>query len=100
MHEIKSFKIFQTAKVIAVLYAIMFAIFGVIEFLAFMRMGPRRPPHFAIVLVIMPIVGAIFSFIGVAISCWVYNQIAPRIGGIAFELIPRNDNKSTSPHLQ
>lgn len=43
MHEIKSFKIFQTAKVIAVLYAIMFAIFGVIEFLAFMRWALGAP---------------------------------------------------------
>ncbi|MGB9379178.1 hypothetical protein [Candidatus Binatus sp.] len=93
MHEIKSFKIFQTAKVVAVIYAVMFAIFGVIEFLAFMRMGPRRPPHMAIVLVVMPIVGAIFSFIGVAISCWVYNMIAPRIGGIAFDLEPRSENQ-------
>ncbi len=85
MHEIKSFRIFQTAKVIGVMYAIMFAIFGVIEFLIFMRMA-QRPPHFAIVMVVMPIIGAIFSFVGVAIACWVYNLIAPSIGGIAFEL--------------
>ena len=92
MHEIKSFKIFQTAKVIAVMYAIMFAIFAVIELLALMRLGPRRPPHIAIVVVVMPIVGAIFSFISVAISCWVYNLIAPHIGGIAFELTPHSEN--------
>ena len=48
MHEIKSFKIFQTAKVVAVMYAVMFAIFGGIEFLAFMRMGPRRPSAHAL----------------------------------------------------
>jgi hypothetical protein len=92
MHEIKSFKIFQTAKVIAVMYAIMFAIFGVIEFLAFAILSPRRPPHMAIFLVVTPIVGAIFSFIAIAISCWVYNMIAPHIGGIAFDLEPRSEN--------
>jgi hypothetical protein len=91
MHEIKSFRIFQTAKVVAVMYAIMFAVFGAIEFPFFM-MSSRRPPHMAIFLFVMPIVGAIFSFIGVAISCWMYNLIAPHIGGIAFELAPRSEN--------
>ena len=92
MHEIKSFKIFQTAKVIAVMYAIMFAIMAVIESLAIMRMGPRRPAHIATVMIFMPIVGAILSFIGVAISCWVYNLIAPHIGGIAFDFTPRGES--------
>ena len=92
MHEIKSFKVFQTAKVIAVMYAIMFAVFAVIEFFAVMRLGPRRPPHMAIVMIMMPIIGAIFSFITIAISCWVYNLIAPSIGGIAFELVPRGED--------
>jgi hypothetical protein len=42
-----------------------------------------------IVVFVMPIIGAIFSFFMIAISCWVYNLIAPSIGGIAFELTPR-----------
>ncbi|HXM87986.1 MAG TPA: hypothetical protein VN865_06760 [Candidatus Acidoferrales bacterium] len=91
MHEIRSFNIFQTAKVVAVMYAIMFAVFGLIE-LPFFVMGSRRPHHMVIFLVVMPIIGGIFSFIGVAISCWVYNLIAPHIGGIAFELAPRSEN--------
>ncbi len=92
MHEIKSFRIFQTAKVIAVMYLIMFAIMAVIEFFAVMGLGPRRPAHMGIVVFVMPIIGAIFSFFMIAISCWVYNLIAPSIGGIAFELTPRGDN--------
>jgi hypothetical protein len=43
MHEIKSFRIFQTAKVIAVMYLIMFAIMAVIEFFAVMGLGLGDP---------------------------------------------------------
>jgi hypothetical protein len=90
MHEIRSFKIFQTAKVIAVLYAISFAIVAVFQLLAFKGMGSRKPP--LMVILSFPILGAIFSFITTAFLCWLYNQIAARVGGIAFELTPRNEN--------
>jgi hypothetical protein len=90
MHEIKSFKIVQTAKVIAVVYAISFTIFAIIELLVFAKMGGRTPP--LIPAVMMPVIGTIFTFIGVALLCWLYNTIALRIGGIAFELTPRNEN--------
>jgi hypothetical protein len=87
MHEIKSFRIFQTAKVVGVLYAISFAIVAAIQLLAFAILGGQRPP--IILIVLLPIFGSIFSFIGIAIGCWLYNLIAPSIGGIAFELTPR-----------
>jgi hypothetical protein len=91
MHEIKSFRIFQTAKVIAVLYAISFAIMAAIELIVFATLGHgRRPPIGAIVVV--PIVGGIFSFLFTAFFCWLYNQVAARIGGVAFELTPRSED--------
>jgi len=90
MHEIKSFKIFQTAKVIAVLYAVLLIIVAVFEFAFFMHVGPRRPP--AIAILVMPVIGTIFSFLSTAFLCWLYNLIAPSIGGIAFELTPRGEN--------
>jgi hypothetical protein len=79
MHEIKSFRIFQTAKVIAVLYAISYAI-----------LGGQRPP--LMLIIIIPIFGVIFSFIAFAFLCWLYNLIVPYTGGIAFELAPRSEN--------
>lgn len=91
MHEIKSFKIFQTAKVIAVLYAITFAIFAAFVLVS-TSFGPRRsppPPH--VILFLLPILGGIWSFLVTGFFCWLYNLIAPRIGGIAFELAPRSE---------
>jgi hypothetical protein len=91
MHEIKSFRIFQTAKVIAVLYAVVFAITAVFELVLFTSLGHgKRPP--LMIIVLMPVFGSIFSFIGVAIACWLYNLIAPSIGGIAFELAPGGED--------
>ena len=92
MYEIKSFKIFQTSKVVGVIYAISFAIVVTLQLIAIMvfRGGGQKPP--IMLLVIFPIIGSVFSFIVIAFTCWLYNLVAPYIGGIAFELAPRNDN--------
>ncbi len=58
MHEIKSFKIFQTAKVIAVLYVIFGFVEGAILAVAFSRHStPTR----------ISLVGILFSLIGLPI---------------------------------
>ena len=89
MHEIKSFEIFQTAKVIAVIYAITAAIFGV--FFAFMALVHGHPGRAIMALIFFPILYAIASFLGTAFLCWLYNEVADRIGGVKFELTPRSD---------
>ena len=90
MHEIKSFKIFQTAKAIGVMYEVFFAIGAVFEFALFVHGGPRKPPLSGIAF--MLILPAMFGFISATILCWLYNLIAPYTGGIAFELVARNEN--------
>ncbi len=89
MHEIKSFKIFQTAKVIGVLYAVMGFVEGAIVLIASLRHPNRIPIFFSFGL---PIIFGVLGFILIAIFCWLYNLIAARIGGIAFELVPRSEN--------
>jgi hypothetical protein len=90
MHEIKSFRIFQTAKVIGVLYAISLAIIAALQLVAFASFGGRKPP--ILLILILPVVGSIFSFLAFAFTCWLYNLIAPHIGGIAFELATRSES--------
>jgi len=95
MHEIKSFKIFQTARVIAVLYLI----FGFVEGVILAIMIAHRPPPapfkgtLFILLIGVPILAGVLGFIFGVIICWLYNLIAARIGGIAFELTPRGENQ-------
>jgi hypothetical protein len=90
MHEIKSFEIFQTAKVMAVLYTIMGAFFAV--FVAFMSLLHGHPGRAILAIIFLPILYGIFSFIGTTFFCWLYNEVASRLGGIAFELTPRSGN--------
>jgi hypothetical protein len=92
MHEIKSFKIFQTAKVIAALYALL----GLVEGVILVILSLRHPQHHLRVAVFLaigaPILFAVFGFIFMVIICWLYNLVAARIGGIAFELTPRSES--------
>ena len=94
MHEIKSFKIFQTAKVIAVLYLI----FGFVEGVILATMVTHRPPQapykgtVLILVISVPILAGVLGFIFGVIFCWLYNVVAARIGGVAFELTPRGEN--------
>jgi len=90
MHEIKSFEIFQTAKVIASIYAIIAAISGVIVALISLMHG--RPGRAIMALIFFPIGYAVASFIGTAFLCWLYNEVADRIGGVKFEMTPQNGN--------
>lgn len=90
MHEIKSFEIFQTAKVIAVIYAIMASIMAV--FVAFMSLLHGHPGRAIMAIVSFPILYGIGSLIVTALFCWLYNEVAGRLGGIAFEFTPRSEN--------
>ncbi len=104
MHEVKSFNIFQTAKVVGVLYGISFLLMAIVEFLVVVMLGhatvashgmavSNAAGHgnfpFVTMLIVVPVFGTIFSFIGVAFGCWLYNVLAPHIGGITFELNPK-----------
>lgn len=93
MHEIKSFKIFQTARVIAVLYVIFGFLEGAILTVVFAHHPHPHPLRgILFILIGMPILFGVVGFIALAISCWLYNIVAARIGGIAFELTPRSEN--------
>ena len=95
MHEIKSFRIFQTARVIAVLYLIVGFIEGTILAFVFAH-SPHPRPHPVLgtlfFLVGLPILFGVMGFIALVIMCWLYNIVAARLGGIAFELTPRSEN--------
>ena len=90
MHEIKSFHVWQTSKVLAVLYTISGWIEGIFLALAALRHG--HPFRAIFCIVILPIIFGVLGFLFTAFSCLLYNQVAEQLGGIAFELVPRSDN--------
>ncbi len=90
MQEIKSFSIWQTSRVVAVWYAILAWIEGVFGAVGSLIHG--HPLQAIFFIIGLPIAVAVLGFIFTAFSCWLYNQVAARFGGIAFELAPRSEN--------
>ncbi len=91
MKRVKRFGIYQTSKVVAVIYFIITAIV-MIPFGLFSAMFgtntliPGVPINGGIVMVFLPFIYAIAGFIFSAISCFVYNIIAQWTGGIEVEI--------------
>ena len=89
MQQVRSFGIFQTAKVAAVLYVVVTAIFaipfGIIGAIVAMISG-KHEGLLSLLLLVAPIAYGIFGFLMVALMCWLYNVVATRIGGIEVEL--------------
>ncbi len=88
-YQVAKMSIAQTAKVAAILYAVMGLVHFVIGvFIILFGKGPAI--GVGILFIFMPVLAAIFGFIGVAIVCWIYNIIASKMGGIEFELTEKN----------
>jgi len=75
----------QTAKVCAIMYAVMGLVYSIIGiFMVIFGSGPVRIQ--GIVFILMPILLVVMGYLMVAFSCWFYNKVAARMGGIEFEL--------------
>lgn len=68
----------QTAKVIAVLYFVTSLPF----FVLMLMLGHGSMSLF--LLISMPVLYALFGFLGTLLAAWIYNAVAARIGGIEF----------------
>ncbi|MGI8783518.1 MAG: hypothetical protein ACR2L2_07715 [Acidobacteriota bacterium] len=102
MQQIKSFGIFQTSKFVAILYFIIMAVIAIIAapfiLLAGMATGNQPGAELGLglgFLVVLPFLYAIVAFLGTALTCWIYNMLAGRVGGIAVELEPTAPRLST-----
>ena len=85
MRQIKSFGVLQTAKVMGAIYFFLGLLLVAIVFV----LAPLRPRHFhrsPLFLLAAPVFYGIVGFTVTAIVCGLYNAIASRIGGIAFEV--------------
>ncbi|WP_186757201.1 hypothetical protein [Echinicola salinicaeni] len=102
MKRIKKFGVFQTAKVAAVIYTLISAIFFIPAGVITMLFSKMEFPMFGggvrgIVFIFMPFVYGLIGFITVAIGCVVYNLISDKIGGIEVEL---EDSPRPDPYSQ
>jgi hypothetical protein len=84
MRQLRSFNVIQTATTMAAVYAVIGAIAGVLFFLGMLASG--RLLAAIGMLIVMPIAYAVGGFIFTAIACFVYNEVAKRVGGIEVEI--------------
>lgn len=89
--QIRRFGIGQTAKVVAVLYAIMGLVFVPI-FLIVAMFSPKESNVGAGMALALPILYGVCGFIFTAIGCALYNVVAGWVGGVEVEL----DTSTTS----
>jgi hypothetical protein len=95
MKQVVRIGIGQTAKVLAILYFIMTAIFCVILApFVLLSSSAERPIPFGgamlgFVLIAAPFLYAIVAYLGAALVSSIYNFVARRFGGVEFELTER-----------
>ena len=83
--QIRRFGVGQTAKVVAVLYAIMGLIFVPIILIASM-LSPNKTEFGTAFALALPIIYGVMGFVFTAIGCALYNFVAGLVGGIEVEL--------------
>ena len=83
--RITRFSVAQTAKVFAIIYALLGLLFVPFVLLAG-AFGPEGAGFPTIIAVAFPIFYAVLGYVGVAIGCAIYNMVAGWVGGIEMEL--------------
>lgn len=76
--------IFQSAKVMAVLYFVFSIPLVLIMAIPTMLLHQQGVGPSLFMLILMPILYLIFGFLFSAFGAWVYNLVAARIGGVEF----------------
>jgi hypothetical protein len=97
MAQIKSFGVFRTARIVAILYAVIvfaFALGSALVTAVSSRLSSTMPIRSVasglVGLVVLPLSGVVAAFAITALVCWLYNGLAPLIGGIEVEVLEKN----------
>ncbi len=90
MYRIRRFGVIRTATVVAVMYAIVFAIIFIPIALLALAAGPRggvvTGPSIALFMVVLLVVYPLLIWVFTAIACLLYNLAARFVGGIEVEV--------------
>ena len=90
MKRISKIGVFQTSKVVAIIYfvisAIIFIPIGLLSTVVGADIGSNLPIAGGFFFFLAPVFYGIGTFIVTAIGCWIYNLFASWTGGIEVEL--------------
>jgi hypothetical protein len=82
--QVSHISVHQTAKVLAIIYGVLGLIFSPLIWLASRGTPDEAMPLWLVVL--FPLLYAVFGYIATAIGAAVYNAVAARIGGVEVTL--------------
>ena len=97
MQKVKRFGILSVAKIqsavmgamglfIGLIYAVILTVTGIIAVIGGTKAGIMMIVGAVAAVVLVPIFYAVIGFVFGALSAWVYNIVAGRVGGIELEL--------------
>ena len=86
MARISSGPILQASKVMGTVHFIMGAVVSGCGVLAVLIMSTDRLASALAALIAFPLLAGVLGFLGTALVCWLYNQIAGWFGGIDVEI--------------
>jgi uncharacterized membrane protein YfbV (UPF0208 family) len=86
MARISSVPILQASKVMGTVYFIMGAVLSCFGVMAVMIMSTDRLASILTALIALPLLAGVVGFLGTALACLLYNQIAGWFGGIDVEI--------------
>ena len=93
--QISRISIAQTSKVFAILYVAFGLLYSLIG-IPMILFGNSQLKIMGFMYLFMPIIMGLFGFVFVAISCWGYNAVASKFGGIEFEVKEIEEDSSSS----
>jgi hypothetical protein len=94
-YEIRRFQILQTARILALLYAIIGLLLAPFLVLASSLDPEQGSIGLAFALLLPPLYG-LFGFVGTVIGAFIYNLVAGWVGGIGVELIADAASEATT----
>ena len=97
MQKVKRFGVLSVAKIqsavmgvmglfIGLIYAVILTVTGIIAVIGGTKAGIMMLVGAVAAVVLVPILYAVIGFVFGALSAWVYNIVAGRVGGIELEL--------------
>jgi uncharacterized membrane protein YfbV (UPF0208 family) len=86
MARISSVPILQASKVMGTVHFIMGAVASCFGVVAAIIMSTDRLVSALAALIAFPLAAGVLGFLGTALACWLYNQIAGWFGGIDVEI--------------
>lgn len=88
--QITRISVFQTSKIMAAFYVLMGCFYALVG-IFILIFGEGEARYTGILFLLMPVLMAVFGFVGIAFFSWVYNVLAKLLGGVEFELTDVGD---------